>query len=122
MSRPAIAVPPEPRNEPVNDYAPGSPERAELQQRLRELERERIEIPLVIGGKDVKTDETFEAVMPHRKSQVLADVHSGGPAEVEQAIAAAREARRTGRACRGRSARRSSSAPPSSWRGPGARP
>src|SRR5213078_1587048 len=93
MSRPAIAVPPEPRNEPVNDYAPGSPERAELQQRLRELERERIEIPLVIGGKDVKTDETFEAVMPHRKSQVLADVHSGGPAEVEQAIAAAREAR-----------------------------
>src|SRR5204863_6567264 len=46
-----------------------------------------------IGGKDVKTDETFEAVMPHRKSQVLADVHSGGPAEVEQAIAAAREAR-----------------------------
>ena len=93
MSRPTIAVPPEPRNEPVNDYAPGSPERAELQQRLRELERERIEIPLVIGGKDVKTDETFEAVMPHRKSQVLADVHSGGPAEVEQAIAAAREAR-----------------------------
>ena len=93
MSRPAIAVPPEPRNEPVKDYAPGSPERAELQQRLRELERDRIEIPLVIGGKDVKTDETFEAVMPHRKSQVLADVHSGGPPQVEQAIAAAREAR-----------------------------
>src|SRR5213079_3147886 len=69
------------------------PERAELQKRLRELERDRIEIPLVIGGKDVKTAETFEAVMPHRKSHVLADVHSGGPAEVEQAIAAAREAR-----------------------------
>jgi 1-pyrroline-5-carboxylate dehydrogenase len=93
MSRPAIALPPEPRNEPVNDYAPGSPERAELQQRLRELERERIEIPLVIGGKDVTTQETFEAVEPHRKSHVLADVHAGGPAEVEQAIAAAREAR-----------------------------
>ena len=93
MSRPAIALPPEPRNEPVKDYAPGSPERAELQQRLRELERERIEIPLVIGGKDVKTGETFEAVMPHRKGHVLADVHSGGPAQVEQAISAAREAR-----------------------------
>jgi 1-pyrroline-5-carboxylate dehydrogenase len=93
MSRPAIALPPEPRNEPVKDYAPGSPERAELQQRLRELERERIEIPLVIGGKDVTTKETFEAVEPHRKSHVLADVHAGGPAEVEQAIAAAREAR-----------------------------
>src|SRR5438046_6618343 len=93
MSRPAIALPPEPRNEPVKDYAPGSPERAELQQRLRELERERIEIPLVIGGKDVETGETFEAVMPHRKGHVLADVHSGGPAQVEQAISAAREAR-----------------------------
>ena len=94
MSRPAISLPPEPRNEPVKDYAPGSPERAELQKRLRELERDRIEIPLVIGGKDVNTAETFEAVMPHRKSHVLAAVHSGGPAEVEQAIAAAREARR----------------------------
>ncbi|HYY63142.1 MAG TPA: L-glutamate gamma-semialdehyde dehydrogenase [Gaiellaceae bacterium] len=93
MSRPAIALPPEPRNEPVKDYAPGSPERAELQQRLHELERDRIEIPLVIGGKDVKTGETFEAVMPHRKSHVLADVHAGGQAEVEQAIEAARKAR-----------------------------
>src|SRR3954466_10462549 len=93
MSRPAISLPPEPRNEPVKDYAPGSPERAELQKRLRELERDRIEIPLVIGGKDAQTTETFEAVMPHRKNHVLADVHSGGPAEVEQAIAAAREAR-----------------------------
>jgi 1-pyrroline-5-carboxylate dehydrogenase len=93
MSRPAIALPPKPRNEPVKDYAPGSPERAELQARLRELERDRIEIPLVIGGKDVKTAKTFEAVMPHRKSHVLADVHSGGPSEVDQAIAAARDAR-----------------------------
>jgi 1-pyrroline-5-carboxylate dehydrogenase len=93
MSGPSIALPPAPRNEPVKDYAPGSPERAELQQRLRELERERIEIPLVIGGKDVTTKETFEAVEPHRKDHVLAGVHSGGPAEVEQAITAAREAR-----------------------------
>src|SRR5438067_3766819 len=93
MSRPAIALPPEPQNEPVKDYAPGAPARAELQQRLRGLERDRIEIPLVSGGKDINTAETFEAVMPHRKNQVLADVHSGGPAEVEQAIVAAREAR-----------------------------
>jgi len=93
MSRDAIALPPKPYNEPVKDYAPGSPERAELQKRLRELERERMEIPLVIGGKDVTTKQTFEAVEPHHKSHVLADVHSGGPAEVEQAIAAAREAR-----------------------------
>jgi 1-pyrroline-5-carboxylate dehydrogenase len=94
MSRPAIALPPEPRNEPVKDYAPGSPERGELQQRLRELERERIEIPLVIGGKDVRTGSTFEAVEPHNKKHVLADVHSGGPEQVQQAVDAAREARR----------------------------
>jgi 1-pyrroline-5-carboxylate dehydrogenase len=93
MSRPAIALPPEPRNEPVRDYAPGSAERAELQQRLRELERDRIEIPLVIGGKDVKTDSTFEAVEPHNKKHVLADIHSGGPEQVQQAVDAAREAR-----------------------------
>jgi 1-pyrroline-5-carboxylate dehydrogenase len=93
MSRPAIALPPEPRNEPVKDYAPGSPERAELQRRLRELERDRIEIPLVIGGKDVKTGSTFEAVEPHNKKHVLADVHSGGPEQVQQAVEAAREAR-----------------------------
>jgi 1-pyrroline-5-carboxylate dehydrogenase len=93
MSRAAISLPPKPHNEPVKDYAPGSPEREELQRRLRELESERIEIPLVIGGKDVTTGETFEAVEPHNKSHVLADVHSGGAEHVEQAIAAAREAR-----------------------------
>jgi 1-pyrroline-5-carboxylate dehydrogenase len=46
----------------------------------------------VIGGEDVRTGDTFEAVMPHRKSHVLAEVHSGGPKEVERAIAAAGEA------------------------------
>jgi 1-pyrroline-5-carboxylate dehydrogenase len=93
MSRPGIFLPPKPANEPVKDYAPGSPEREELQRRLRELENDRIEIPSVIGGKDVKTGDTFEAVEPHRKEHVLADVHAGGPEQVEQAVAAAGEAR-----------------------------
>jgi 1-pyrroline-5-carboxylate dehydrogenase len=93
MSRPGIFLPPKPANEPVKDYAPGSPEREELQRRLRELENDRIEIPSVIGGKDVKTGNTFEAVEPHRKEHVLADVHAAGPEQVEQAVAAAREAR-----------------------------
>jgi 1-pyrroline-5-carboxylate dehydrogenase len=75
MARDAISLPPKPFNEPVRDYAPGSPEREELQRRLRELESERIEIPMVIGGKDVTSGTTFEAVEPHRKSHVLADVH-----------------------------------------------
>ena len=56
------------------------------------MEDERIRIPLVIGGKDVYTDETFESVMPHRKSHVLADVSKGGPEHVQQAIDAAKAA------------------------------
>jgi 1-pyrroline-5-carboxylate dehydrogenase len=92
VSAPGIFRPPKPTNEPVRDYAPGSPERAELKQRLAEMERERIEIPLVIGGRDVETGHTAEAVMPHRKSHVLADVHQGGPDEVDEAIKAAAEA------------------------------
>ena len=91
MSAPGTA-PPTPVNEPVRSYEPGSPERAELEARLQEMEKERIRIPLVIGGTDVSTDETFEAVMPHRKSHVLADVAKGGPEHVAQAIAAARAA------------------------------
>jgi 1-pyrroline-5-carboxylate dehydrogenase len=92
MSAPGIFTPPPPVNEPVKSYAPGSPEREELKNRLREMEGERISIPLVIGGKDVFTDESFEAVLPHRKSHVLADVSKGGPEHVQQAIDAARAA------------------------------
>jgi 1-pyrroline-5-carboxylate dehydrogenase len=89
MSAPGIFRPPTPTNEPVRSYAPGSPERDELQDRLRAMTAERIAIPNVIGGEDVTTGATFEAVMPHRKSHVLADVSRGGPAEVERAIKAA---------------------------------
>src|SRR5215204_2819933 len=56
------------------------------------MERERITIPMVIGGKEVETKETSQAVMPHRKEHVLADVAKGGPAHVQQAVDAAREA------------------------------
>ncbi len=56
------------------------------------MKRESPEIPLVIGGKEVKTGETKQAVMPHDKDHVLAEVHQGGAAEVEQAIEAAGDA------------------------------
>jgi 1-pyrroline-5-carboxylate dehydrogenase len=83
---------PEPHNEPVLGYEPGSPERDELRRRLDELSSERLEIPLVIGGEDVQTGDTFEAVMPHKRSHVLADVNKGGAAEVDRAIAVAADA------------------------------
>ncbi len=92
MTAHGLFTPPSHDNEPVLSYAPGTPERAELRARLRQMESERISIPMIIGGKDVSTDETFEAVMPHRKSHVLADVAKGGPEHVEQAIAAANAA------------------------------
>jgi 1-pyrroline-5-carboxylate dehydrogenase len=92
VSSPGIFRPPQPVNEPVKDYAPGSPEREELRRRLDQMENERIEISLVIGGEDVETGKTAEVVMPHRKGHVLADVYQGGAAEVERAIEAAGEA------------------------------
>ncbi|HWL33310.1 MAG TPA: aldehyde dehydrogenase family protein, partial [Gaiellaceae bacterium] len=92
MSAPGIFRPPAPVNEPVKTYAPGTPEREELRVRLTQMERERIAIPMVIGGQEVETKETTQAVMPHRKEHVLADVAKGGPEHVQQAIAAAREA------------------------------
>ncbi|MBA3376723.1 MAG: L-glutamate gamma-semialdehyde dehydrogenase [Actinobacteria bacterium] len=92
MSAPGIFTPPPPVNEPIKSYAPGSLEREELKNRLREMESERISIPLVIGGKDIASDETFEAIMPHRKSHVLADVSRGGPEHVQEAVDAARAA------------------------------
>jgi 1-pyrroline-5-carboxylate dehydrogenase len=92
MSAPGIFRPPPPRNESVRDYAPGSPERASLQIRLEQMKHERPEIPMVIGGEDVQTGKLREAVMPHDKDHVLAEVHQGGANEVEQAIEAAGEA------------------------------
>ena len=92
MSTHAIFHAPEPYNEPVRNYAPGSPEREELRLRLHQMESQQIEIPLVIGGEEVRTGDTFEAVEPHKRSHVLATVHKGGAAEVDRAVAAAADA------------------------------
>jgi 1-pyrroline-5-carboxylate dehydrogenase len=92
MSRPGIFRPPPARNEPVLDYAPGSPEREELRVRLEQMKSQQLEIPVVIGGEEIRTGDTFEAVMPHDKDHVLATVHKAGPAEVEKAISASAEA------------------------------
>ncbi len=94
MSSPGIFRPPAAVNEPVKGYLPGSPERVELKARLEQMSAERLHIPMVIGGERVESGTTFEAVMPHRRSHVLADVARGDASHVERAIAAARAAHR----------------------------
>jgi 1-pyrroline-5-carboxylate dehydrogenase len=92
MGTHAIFRPPAPENEPVRSYAPGSPERASLQHRIELMLRERPDIPMIIGGKEIRTGKTREAVMPHRKDHVLADVHQGDAEQVQQAVESAAEA------------------------------
>jgi 1-pyrroline-5-carboxylate dehydrogenase len=89
MSNSGFRVP-YPVNEPVRTYAPGSPERASLKLALK---YEKIEIPLVIGGKEVRTGNLRKVVMPHAHGEVLAEFHLAGAKELEAAAAAALKAK-----------------------------
>src|SRR5690348_10397304 len=79
-------------NEPVRGYAPGSAERAELKARLASMAKERVEIPIIIGGEEIRTGEMAQSVMPHDHQHVLADWHKATPALVQQAIEASKRA------------------------------
>jgi 1-pyrroline-5-carboxylate dehydrogenase len=81
-----------PKNEPVLNYTPGSAEKLALKAKLGELASREIEIPLIIGGKEVFTGRTATCVMPHDHRHVLATYHLAGPEEVQQAIDAAHAA------------------------------
>ena len=83
---------PYPGNEPIKGYAPGSPERKELQAKLAELKSQEIEIPLIIGGKEIKTGNLGKVTMPSDHGHVLATYHKAGEKEVKMAIDAALEA------------------------------
>lgn len=83
----------EPQNEPVYSYAPGTPERAALKAELEKQYKQCIEIPLIIGGKDVKTGDMGKVVMPTEHGHVLAKYHKVGKKEVQMAIDAAMNAR-----------------------------
>src|SRR5947209_7531210 len=83
---------PTPVNEPVFSYAPGTKERNELKLALKDLSSRQVDIPIVIGGKEIRTGKTVDAVMPHCHRHVLAKVHQAGADEVHAAVAAAREA------------------------------
>lgn len=79
-------------NEPVFDYNPGSPEKAELKKKLEEMAGQVVDIPLIIGGEEIRTGNTAQVVMPHDHGHVLANYHKAGPEEIQKAIEASQEA------------------------------
>ena len=85
---------PKPANEPGLHYAPGSPERAELQTTLQEMLDNPIEIPIVIGGKEIHSDTLIEMRCPHNRSQLLGTYHQANAFHANQAIQAANQAKR----------------------------
>jgi len=84
---------PLPANEPIYSYAPGSPERARLKEVLAELKSEVIDVPMYIGGKEVRTGKTVEMRPPHERAHLLGHFHAGDRIHVETAIDAALRAR-----------------------------
>jgi len=80
---------PTPVNEPARSYLPGSDERASLKARLDTMLGEELEIPAVIGGKDVFTGKTMDVVCPHDHAHKLGRCHQVSQADVEAAVAAA---------------------------------
>ena len=83
---------PIPVNEPIKDYDPGSPEKASLQAKADELSSQVIDIPLVIGGEEIRTGNTAQCIMPHDHEHVLANFHQAGETEVQMAIEASQKA------------------------------
>jgi 1-pyrroline-5-carboxylate dehydrogenase len=85
---------PQPHNEPVLSYAPGTPERAALKGALGVVGAERPDIPAVVGGREIRSGDTQNVVSPHCHTRVLATLHQAEQATIDAAIASAVEAQR----------------------------
>lgn len=85
---------PAPINEPIKAYAPGSPEKAALKAKIAELKSRTIEVPLIIGGEEVRTGDTAEMRIPHDHAHLLGVYHRASQKEVDMAVEAAVEAQR----------------------------
>ena len=92
MSNGIFSVP-FPDNDPIRSYEPGSRDKEILKKRIEELKNETLDIPIIIGGKEIRTGNTDKCVMPHKHSHVLANYHKAGKEEVDLAIKTALEAR-----------------------------
>jgi 1-pyrroline-5-carboxylate dehydrogenase len=84
---------PAPINEPVQPFAPGDPEREALKRRLADMQAETPDVPLIIGGEEIRTGDTVDIPVPHDHSRVLATHHKAGPEEIQRAIESALEAK-----------------------------
>src|SRR4051794_4586058 len=80
---------PHPHNETVLTYAPGTPERVTLKSALRDMSAETVDVPLLIGGKEVRTGSVGQATQPHAHAKVLGKFHKASAKEVQAAIDAA---------------------------------
>lgn len=94
MTSNAIFTLTRPENEPVLSYAPGTEERILLKNELDRQLGMNIDIPLIIGGKEVRTGKTVDVVCPHDHKHVLGVCHLGGEKEVNMAIEAAMKAKK----------------------------
>lgn len=83
-------------NEPVLDYKPGSPERAALKAAIKELKSVEMDIPMFIGGKEIRTGKTKAIHPPHELKHTLGHFHVGGETEIKMAIDAALAAKKPG--------------------------
>ncbi|PKK91943.1 MAG: 1-pyrroline-5-carboxylate dehydrogenase [Candidatus Wallbacteria bacterium HGW-Wallbacteria-1] len=83
---------PEPINEPIKSYAPGTPERAELKAKLAEMRSSTVDIPVVVDGKAIFTGKTGDCICPHEHGHVLGTFHKAGADQIKGAIEAARRA------------------------------
>src|SRR5262245_26507483 len=86
-------VPP-PTNDPIRSYEPGSAERASIKARLDSLASDKVDIPIIIGGQEIRTGDTAPVVMPHDHHHVLGTFHKAGTEHVRQAIETAVAAQR----------------------------
>jgi 1-pyrroline-5-carboxylate dehydrogenase len=84
---------PKPHNEPVKSYAPGSPERAELQAMLKQLRSVEVDIPMYIGGNEVRSNDKVRLAPPHDHKHTLGNFNKSSKEHVQQAIDAALAAR-----------------------------
>ena len=89
----AILKVPTPVNEPINSYAPGTPQRDQLKAAIADIAAKKVEIPLIIGGEEVRTGKLGKVVMPHNHQHQLGEYHVAGEKEINMAIDAAMAAK-----------------------------